>query len=97
MLKRVTGASDVLCMAHLIRCNTYEEAVEEAKEVREREGEHGMVQEMNPARTAHCDQSYAGAEQILRINCPEERVKEIMKKRWGECHSPCRPKFLNAF
>ncbi|KAF2160893.1 hypothetical protein M409DRAFT_70184 [Zasmidium cellare ATCC 36951] len=83
MLKRVTGASDVLCMAHLIRSSTWEEAQEETREVLQREGGHGLVQKMNPARTAHCDQSYTGAEQILRINFDEERVKEIMKKRWA--------------
>ncbi|KAK4505935.1 hypothetical protein PRZ48_003900 [Zasmidium cellare] len=83
MLKRATGASDVLYMAHVIRNATFEEVQKEAKEVEQREGGDGMVQKMNPARTAHCDQSYKGAEQILRIQFDEKRVEEILMKRWA--------------
>lgn len=94
MLKRLTGASDVLCMAHLVRNSTWEEVQDEARDVQQREGDDGICQKMNPARTAHCDQSYLGAEQVLRTQYSDERAEELMKKRWGEFHAHRDPSQL---
>lgn len=87
MLKRITGASDVLCINHLVRNSTYEEVHKEAREVQQREGDQGICQKMNPARAAHCDQSYTGAEAVLRTQYSEERADQLMKKRWGSSTS----------
>lgn len=56
-IKRITGASSVSCESHLVRSSTCEEALEEAKRVRELEGEHAMTQLMSPARIAHVSPS----------------------------------------
>lgn len=90
ILKRITGASAVRCMSHIVRDSTSEEVEAIAKRVIQEQGEMTMIEKMHPARTAHCDQSFLGAEQAMHFQYTQEEADKLMKTRWGwSCSDIC--------
>ncbi|KIW94547.1 uncharacterized protein Z519_04523 [Cladophialophora bantiana CBS 173.52] len=80
LLKRVTGATQVRPFSHLVRRDRWEDA-QRAWEGKE---DHEVIRKKVPARFAHVDHSYVGAEQILRDNLPDEEERErLTKTRWA--------------
>lgn len=79
LIKKVTGANDVHIISHMCRRATTADSQEDAKN----KADTDFVTLNNPARFAHCDQSYRGAEQLLFLNLPEEEAERRMKKRWA--------------
>ncbi|KIW26502.1 uncharacterized protein PV07_09592 [Cladophialophora immunda] len=79
LLKEVTGATQVRPFSHLVRRQRWEDA-QNAVEGKE---DHELVRKKVPARFAHVDHSYDGAEQILRDNLPDEERERLSKTRWA--------------
>ena len=74
-----TGATRVHPFSHLIRRQPWAEAVQAAR------GKDGteVVRTQNPAMFIHVDQSYIGAEMILRDNMAPEETAKLRETRWG--------------
>lgn len=79
LMKSVTGATRVHPFSHIIRRETTETALADG----EKKSDPEVVQKMSPARYIHVDQSYDGAEQVLRDNAPPPGAETLGKTRWG--------------
>lgn len=75
-----TGASQVRPFSHLVRHQKWEDAQPDWADKADDE----IVRKRVPARFAHVDHSYYGAQQILRDNLTDEEEREkLTKTRWG--------------
>ncbi|KIX93997.1 uncharacterized protein Z520_10334 [Fonsecaea multimorphosa CBS 102226] len=80
ILKGVTGATQVRPFSHIIRRERWE-AAQNASDGKE---DDELVRKKVPARFVHVDHSYGGAEEILRVNVPDEEERErLSKTRWA--------------
>ena len=75
-----TGATQVRPFSHLVRHQKWEDAQPDWADKPDDE----VVRKRVPARFAHVDHSYYGAQQILRDNLTDEQERETLSKtRWG--------------
>ncbi|KAJ2987203.1 hypothetical protein NUW58_g4636 [Xylaria curta] len=86
-VKKITKATRVHCISHLIRRNTVEANIEalkkrEADVGRDNISDKEVLGNTFPGRYAHIDQSGQGARTLLRDNLPDE-AEELTKTRWG--------------
>ncbi|KAM3415589.1 putative tRNA-splicing endonuclease subunit tsp-1 [Cercospora zeina] len=77
LLQQVTGATRVVPISHVRRCDTHEYAMDKTKE----RGDKDVVNARGPAMFVHIDQSYDGAVQLLRDNI--DKAESFMKSRWA--------------
>ncbi|KAM3424083.1 hypothetical protein BST61_g11367 [Cercospora zeina] len=80
LVKRVTGASHVHIIGHFVRRHSWENAAEAIKDLDDKD--LVPLKSYSTNRYCHIDQSYNGAEAILRDELPQD-AERLGKTRWA--------------